>query len=447
MRTIVEPKEHIDKLWGKQRIREEATYRMMRYVLRVDHDGKVLLHNVVTGRLVVLEQGEAETLEKLPLAYDPVLEQLVAEHYLVPEDYDEHQQVVNLRNILWKMLDAHSSKEIIYYTILPTTACNARCWYCFEQGIQPITMTEKTADGVVDFIARSCGDKPVKIRWFGGEPTLAAHRIDQISQGLRDNGVAYTSIITSNGYLFDERMVEKAKNLWNTTQATFSIDGTEETYNRVKVFPGAKDNPYQRMMRNVGLLLSYEINTAIRMNFDQSTWQEFSILLKETQERFHNNRRLMVYPHQINIDLPIEERLIREAWFNQKNEELDTIAYQEGNYHIDDKRTLPSLLYMMCEAGNNGMITIKPNGQLVRCPERLDENEECGSIWQGIIDRKRYDTWRHFADYERCRDCELFPYCAKMQKCPSNGRCSGKVGILKRAERLAKRCYTVRKEQ
>ena len=108
MKTIVEPKEHIDKLWGKQRIHEDAVYRQMRYVLRVDHNGKVLLHNVVTGRLVVLDQGETEALETLPAAYRPEMESLVTEHYLVPEDYDEHQQVVNLRNILWKIVIKHN---------------------------------------------------------------------------------------------------------------------------------------------------------------------------------------------------------------------------------------------------------------------------------------------------------------------------------------------------
>ena len=49
----------------------------------------------------------------------------------------------------------------------------------------------------------SIGGKPVKIRWLGGEPTVAAHRIDQISKGLIDRGIDFISNITTNGYLFD----------------------------------------------------------------------------------------------------------------------------------------------------------------------------------------------------------------------------------------------------
>ncbi len=159
MITIAEPKEHIDKLWGKQKIREGETYRMMRYVLRVDHEDKVLLHNVVTGRLVVLDGTEAEALETLPSLYSPAMEQLVTEHYLVPENYDEHQQVLNLRNILHRFDIASASRanSITRYTILPTTACNARCYYCYEHGIPAFTMTEQIADDTVKFITDHCG--------------------------------------------------------------------------------------------------------------------------------------------------------------------------------------------------------------------------------------------------------------------------------------------------
>ena len=39
--------------------------------------------------------------------------------------------------------------------------------------------------------------------------------------------------------LFDEDMIDRAKNLWNLHQASISLDGTEATFNRVKAL---KDN-------------------------------------------------------------------------------------------------------------------------------------------------------------------------------------------------------------
>ena len=138
MTTIVKPRDMIYRTWGKQKVKEKATYRLMRYVLRVDHEDKVLLHNVVTGRLVVLEQEEAELLETLPAPYAPAMEQLVTEHYLVPQNFDEYRSVNQLR----KILRSRDTSDIINrYVVLPTTYCNARCFYCYESDYPRVHMT------------------------------------------------------------------------------------------------------------------------------------------------------------------------------------------------------------------------------------------------------------------------------------------------------------------
>jgi len=427
--TIVEPKEHIDKLWGKQQIKDAETYRMMRYVLRVDHDGKVLLHNVVTGRLVVLDQGEAEALEKLPMTYSPVMEQLVTEHYLVPENYDEHQQVVNLRNILWRITDAQRPKEVTSYLILPTTACNARCWYCFEKGLEPATMTKETANDVVEFIEKHCGGKKIRLWWFGGEPTLAANRIDQICGGLKQRHIEYFSEITTNGYLFDDDMIARAKSLWNLSSACFSLDGTEENYNRVKAFQNVADNPYQRMMQNAGKLLKSGIAVALRMNYDQETYLDFAKLLKEVKERFSDEASLMVYPHQINREYPEKEREAVERWLNDTNVLLNGLARESGLYH-QKREDLPSLSFRMCGAANGRWFVITPQGCLVSCSEQLQDDQIKGNIYQGINNKTVEERWRQFADYERCRECALFPICSRVVNCRAKDRCSSRKELM-----------------
>jgi len=298
--TIVEPKKHIVDLWGQQSIKPAKKYRLMRYVLRVDHEGRVLLHNVVTGQLVVLSQAEAEAIEKLPMAYMPVIEKLVTEHYLVCEDYDEHQLVVNLREILRKLDEGQSKHAIVHYTILPTTACNARCFYCYEQGLKQESMSSQTARDVVKFIQKQCAGNKVWIRWFGGEPTLAVHLIDQICEGLRDNSVDFVSRMTTNGYLMDKALIEKMKAFWNLDQVMISMDGSETNYNKTKAFVGVHDNPYQRVLQNVGLLLDAGVYVNLRMNFDKRNYLDFSNLLEDVERRFGNNPMLQIRPHHIN---------------------------------------------------------------------------------------------------------------------------------------------------
>ncbi|MFR2168114.1 MAG: radical SAM protein [Coprococcus sp.] len=72
-------------------------------------------------------------------------------------------------------------------TIYPTQACNARCFYCFEQKEQKYWMTEETADEVVDYITRTLSvDNELVFRWFGGEPLLGEKIIDRIITGVDD---------------------------------------------------------------------------------------------------------------------------------------------------------------------------------------------------------------------------------------------------------------------
>ena len=427
MRTIVEPKEYVDKLWGKQQIRDGVNYRMMRYVLRKDYDGSVLLHNVVTGQLVVLEQCEAEMLENLPQQYDAVMEQLVLYHYLVPEGYDEHQQVVNLRKILRSLEDA-PSQEITNYTILPTTACNARCYYCFESGVHQITMTEQVADATVQFISDHCGsEKKISIRWFGGEPTVAASRIDRICNGLQNKGIHYTSTMTTNGYLFDEEMIKRAVSLWKLKEVMISVDGIEERYNSIKSYTNARDNPYQRVLRNVGLLLDQEVHVNLRMNFDLDNFEDFQELLKEVGKRFHKTQPLKVYAFPIIGEYPRNGCIKHgsDTWFDDKIAELNDMAVEAGFFHRPKR--LPSLFYTRCIAGEPSSLVVDANGMLTKCTRMFrDEEWVVGSVVNGIntSDMRVFcDSMNEFANPERCIDCTLFPDCVLLEKCPSKNRC------------------------
>ena len=58
-------------------------------------------------------------------------------------------------------------KHITQYTILTTTDCNARCFYCYERGCARVTMDSETADKVADYIQNRCGGNPVKIECRG----------------------------------------------------------------------------------------------------------------------------------------------------------------------------------------------------------------------------------------------------------------------------------------
>ena len=320
----------------------------MQYVISVKHDNQVLLHNVVTGQLVVLAQKEAEVLSRLPAGYSSEMNELIVNRYFVPIDYDEHDQVVKLRSIFRKLDDANPKSTITNYTILPTTACNARCYYCFEKGTKFQTMTKETADDVVNFIVKNCGaEKSVVIAWFGGEPTVATERIDQICEGLRENGITYRSSMITNGYLFDEEMVLKAKQLWNLKSVQITIDGTEKNYNRIKAYPGVSGSPYQRVMRNIGLLLDKEIVVGVRMNYDLSNYMEFTSLVEEVITRFGHHKFLGIGAHPIIGEHENPSGVIQhgtDEWFLQKQVELEEFVRVHGQKLYEKKLPLTCIM-------------------------------------------------------------------------------------------------------
>ena len=354
MITIVEPKEAIDRLWGKQKINERETYRLMRYVLRINCDGKELLHNVVTGQLVALDSDEKTNIDKLPISYETWMGQLIEGHYLVNDQCNEHRQVVNLREILRRVDETQSKSGVSNYIILPTTTCNAHCYYCYQHGIKSETMSVETANDVVKYIKKYCPDDMVWIRWFGGEPTLAVPVIDQICEGLNKNSINFISRMTTNGYLIDKGLIEKMKRDWHLKQIMISLDGSERNYNSIKSFNDTHDNPYRRVLQNVKLLLEHDIYVSLRMNFDKRNYMDFNELLKDVISSFGNNPLLEVRPHNIIPNNRFHDTVALceyEQWCNDKIVELNEMSRKVGLYHKE--YSLPSLQYKGCIASSD----------------------------------------------------------------------------------------------
>ena len=392
-------------------------------MLRVEHEGHTALHNVMTGQLILLNEDEIRLLDTLPATYSADMAALVADHYLVPQGYNEYKQLQSLRTILRKLTPP--AKAITHYTILPTTACNARCYYCFEQGSKIVTMTEQTAEETVRFIAEHCGEeKNVRITWFGGEPTVAANRIDQICRGLQREGITYTGMMYTNGYLFDEEMADKARDLWHVKRMQIVIDGTEELYNRIKNYVNPKDNPYQRVMRNIGLLLDREIGISVRMNVDRINHETFETVAKELLFRFSNREKLNLWAKPVIGDYSEgdpEKAHADDAWLENRVSTLNDVSALYGlSAHRD---VLPSLQTHGCMADNDGSIVICATGALVECPEHFTEIDEVGSVTIGITNNELVTNWHAPAREKMCESCVFSPVCVRLANCSGIGRC------------------------
>lgn len=420
MQTIKEPVKNISLIWRHQ-TPEKTVYRPMKYLLKAQAEDGTLLYNVVTSEMILLDSNEAKVFESLPAMYSPEMDELIARHYVVKEDFEERKSVQQLRALLKKL---NPSKRVTGFTILPTTECNARCYYCFESDYKRCTMTKEIVSDVVDYIAKVCKGEPVEISWFGGEPLVGKKIISQICEGLKQKGIAFKSSMVSNAYLFDENLIKTAKEEWALSNVQITLDGTEAVYNETKAYVNPKDNPYKRVLKNIDDLLNGGISVSIRLNVSNKNIDDLKILIDELAERFSGRKGLGVYSHAVYEDVgfdPLNYDDSARELVDEQTIAIDTKLREKGL--LGSLAKMPYLRYMNCMADNDSCRIIYPDGIIGKCENRSSE-DGIGDIYHDITNEKM-DAWYKTAnDIPDCYECCLYPYCMNLSFCPETGKCS-----------------------
>ena len=408
MKVIIPTTPLIEQIVGPQKRAEGQRYRLMTYVVQQPVDDGVLLYNTLTCSLVLLTPDEAADIT--------AQQELIDRWFLVPQDYDDRKACREIRQLT--ALFMPTEEVITLYTILTTTGCNARCFYCFEKGTKSVSMTAETASKVVHYIVAHRGDEEVSLKWFGGEPLVNAKVIDQICTELREQGVPFRSIITSNGYLFDADKVQRAKDLWQLRRVQITLDGTEQTYNRVKDYVYRGVNAFERVLQNIGMLTAAGIRVNIRLNVDNYNIKEMATLVELLHQRFGTNEHLTVYSHVIYGERSPEDNAELFAQRMQLEQQIAQCGY---------KRTqgLPKAIKThYCGADDDRSVLIAPDGHLGKCNHYID----CEFF--GHIDSEERDEaiLRKFKerrpDIEACATCFYYPQCILLTMCEIDVGCT-----------------------
>lgn len=418
MKTIIPAKENISRLWGYPKPKD-TIYRFMKYLLRVECKDGTLLHNNVTGQLILLSKEEVKVLSNSPIGPTEKNQELISNHFLVPEDFDEYRSVKQLR----KIYHSRSSGDAInHYVILPTTFCNARCFYCYESDYPRAHMTEETADKLINYIAEHHQNKNVLLSWFGGEPLVGIKRIDQITQGLKNRNISFSSSMISNGYLFDEEVAERSVKLWNLKRVQITLDGTEEVYNNVKAYTNVKDSPYQRVLRNIDLLRKQGIQVNIRLNVDFYNKDNIGKLIEELGERYSESEKIAVYLNILFNDQGFEPVHHTQEEIIQLAEIVDAYTERLEELKIAHKRyKVPSLTVSQCMADNPHTVEIQPDGSFCRC-EHESILDSYGNIDEGVLDPEKPLKWQEIIERtDECPECCFYPSCYMLKYCMNAG--------------------------
>ena len=419
MKTIFEPAKPYFKLLGHQKSQAGATYRLMNFVVQAEvDDGLLLLHNM-TKEMVLLSQEERQALEQSPTD----LPELISHWFLVPEAHDDCKLSQQLTHVARLM--AVPPKSITGYTVMTTSDCNARCFYCYELGQARRPMTEETALQTADYIISHCGGEAVCIEWFGGEPLYNKSVIQLICRQLKEAGVNYTSTMISNGYLLDEDTIREARDLWNLKEVQITIDGTEQTYNRVKAYIYQRVNAYEQVMANIGHLLAADISVSIRMNIDMHNADDLERLAAELHERFEGQPRLSAYVHLLFEDKAKRSGVSHDDKRRQLLERQRQIEEKLAGWGLFKSRHFsPSIKTGHCMADNDGSVVIQPDGYITKCEHHTDSHH-VGHINSGEQDAKMLAWFKEKGTMlgAFCRQCVKYPDCMFLLSCPNYEEC------------------------
>ena len=408
MRIIIPTTPKFEQIVGRQKRADGQCYRLMTYVVQKPVDDGLLLYNTLTCSLVLLTPDEAADIT--------AQQELIDRWFLVPENYDDRKicrQVLQIAALLTPTI-----KTVTDYVILTTTGCNARCFYCYEKGTKPVTMTAETASKVVHYIVTHRGSETVHISWFGGEPLVNAKAIDQICTELSQQGVPFRSDMTSNGYLFDADRVQRAKELWQLQHVKITLDGMEQTYNRVKDYVYRGVNAFERVLTNIGLLTAAGINVNIRLNVDNYNINEMAALVELLHQRFGTNEHLTVYSIALYGERTPEDNA---TLFAQRMELEEQIAQYGYNRKLELQKDIK---LNRCIADHDGAMVIAPDGHFSKCLHYIDRE------FYGHIDSEERDETiiRKFkechADIEACNSCPYYPLCKYLVMCDKHGICT-----------------------
>lgn len=397
----------------------DVLYRSLKFCLHMKTSGGLAVFNTLTKEYILLDETEISALNERHPQSETAL-YLVNNRFLVPEEHNDCQLADEIYSFM-SDIHFHQYKDgINSYTILPTSDCNARCFYCYEMGIDRMHMPEETAVSVAEYIKKTASEGEIKLHWFGGEPLYNWHAIDVICNRLKESGIKYRSEIATNAYLFTEELAEKAENSWHLRIAQITLDGTEQIYNKTKAYINIPDNesPYKTVISNILLLLRHNIRVQIRLNLTEENFDDLINLidcLSETLPK-QNGTNWHIYSHLLFEIERSNDEILRKRMFERQEYLTDYIKRKENinkkeylNYRIDT---------FGCEATTGHAIVIAPDGELFLC-EHVTETESCGTIEH---DAEKFANIRYMREImekkDFCESCPIYPCCHKMKHCP-----------------------------
>lgn len=424
--------------------------------------GMVLVYSTLTTAIVTLDKKIYHRIFELADYSDTQLtEKLVSLGILTPSHALQLRQLDDQRAI-----SMDSDKQ--HLTIFTTTDCNARCFYCFENGIKHIDMSKGVADATLQFIYNTFPNKELSIGWIGGEPLLRFDTIKYITEQLVCRGYTLTSGVSTNGILLTKEMIEFFKRNNKQMAFQFSMDAAvgNDYYKMKRYIDYDEENAFQHVVDNICMSMDYGITTDVRINYVASKIEDAKIAFRTIKEMVAGHDMSHTYIFLVPIDLPSSNEVISNYHGSIEHPCLQAIKFQKdmGFGVPRSQRVTPirdeleklhgdiiasySLMPQcyICGMTTKHKFVIDSDGTLYKC-HRLAGHKEynCGTVFDGInINSDNYRQFRKTTIQDnQCLTCSILPICqggciGRRTLCGESQKCNKIKQIQKELVRL---CY------
>lgn len=285
----------------------------------------------------------------------------------------------------FKRIQIETSPDLLL-TIIPTTNCNFRCAYCYEE-YNLNKMSEITQKKLISFVSEKMKNcRNLYVSWFGGEPLLAIDTIKSLSNEFlkitNDLKKSYIASMTTNGYLLTPELIKDLLKC-KIIDYQVTLDGIEATHDVMRKHKNGQGTfkvIFNNLMSIKKCIKSSVIKITIRTNYTRGICeniQKYYETMKELECKIFNFSIKMASNWGGEKVGDIRDELLKISDYPKIIEFFNTNFPKPDFYsHISffDSQT------SICGAAKKNSYIVNSDGSLYKCT--VDFNNSLGSVYE-----------------------------------------------------------------
>lgn len=384
-------------------------------------DNKNIIYNTLSRKYYIYDKNDTDfeyifnniNTSKYSLSQFEIMKDLITKGILVKDKVNEIEKFKFLEK------DNMFQEKIYYLTIQPTLNCNFRCTYCYETH-KETTIDDLTESKILKFVENKSKTLPkFHVTWFGGEPMMRFDTIKRLSKSIKEictkNNCKYSEMIVTNGYLFDDNIINDLKDL-SVERLQITIDGNKKSHDKQRPLLDGSQT-YGKVSENIIKLVNNGFNITLRINVSEDNYND----IDEALDIIPVNKRSRVIISICNL-FQAKEKL---NLFN-----LYMKAIEKGYIYADTSNSLSN-----CKYSCKNALTIEPNGECSICSCISESGIKSGYINDSgnLILENEVDYYKIknllATDRDMCLNCTNLPMCmggCAFARYKNPNYCSGK---------------------